>query len=390
MRPDAGSLPLPGAPPVPAARPAAPARLSSVDVVRVLTVALVIAVHVVAQQPGGVALAGGALLTVMHVSREVFFLLTAFVLTYSYRDRAPSRWSAFWRRRYLLVCVPYLLWSAVYFLADGEPLWPAGHALARFSKDLLTGAARYHLYFLLVTMQLYLVFPLLRRLLLATRGHYGWLLAGAAVYQFGFYAAAQRGSALGPLTGWLRDPSPYLPSYLGFVVAGGVAACHAEAFMRWTSDRMRWVFTWCAAVVAVGLAVFFVQVCWLGQSPVVASGVFQPVVVAESVVIAWAFLALGLAWQQRRTPGRRLVRSASDASFGVYLAHPLLVQGLLAVSAATGLTAAAQRLPGPLVTAVAVIVVVPLIYLACWLVVSVGRRTPLSVALAGRTRRGVP
>jgi hypothetical protein len=60
------------------------------------------------------------------------------------------------------------------------------------------------------------------------------------------------------------------------------------------------------------------------------------------------------------------------------------------VSAATGLTAAAQRLPGPLVTAVAVIVVVPLIYLACWLVVSVGRRTPLSVALAGRTRRGVP
>ncbi|NJC71133.1 acyltransferase [Planosporangium thailandense] len=389
-RPD-GRPPSPRcAPAPPAARPAAPAHLAPVDVVRVLTVALVIAVHTVAQQPGGVRLAGGALLTVMHVSREVFFLLTAFVLGYSHRDRAPSRWWKFWRRRYLLVGVPYLVWSAVYFLADGEPLRPAGRALAGFAHDLLTGAARYHLYFLLVSMQMYLVFPVLRRVLAATRRQHGWLLAGAAVYQFGVYAAVQQASALGPLPGWLRDPGPYLPSYLGFVVAGGVAAWHAEEFLRVTGDRTPWILAGCGAVVAAGVAVFFVRACWLGQAPVAASAVFQPVVVAESVGIAWALLALGLAWQRRRAFGRRLVRSASDASFGVYLAHPLLLQGLLAASAATGLATAAGRLPDPVVTAVAVTVVVPLTYLICWLGVAAGRRTPLSLALTGRPRRGVP
>jgi len=245
----------------------APARLGAVDVVRVLTVALVIAVHVTSQQPGGITLSSGALLIVAHVSREVFFLLTAFVLTYSYRDRAPSRWPVFWRRRYLLIGLPYLLWSAVYFVADGEPLRSAGHVLARFSTVLLTGTARYHLYFLLVTMQMYLVFPLLRRLLLATRGRHARLLAGAAVYQVGVYAAVQPGWTLGRLPDGLGDPSMYLPSYLGFVVAGGVAAVHAETLMRWTGARTRWVCAGCAIVVAAGVAAYFVRVGPLGQAP---------------------------------------------------------------------------------------------------------------------------
>ena len=41
-----------------------------------------------------------------------------------------------------------------------------------FLVALVTGTASYHLYFLLVSMQLYLVFPLLRRLLRATAGRH--------------------------------------------------------------------------------------------------------------------------------------------------------------------------------------------------------------------------
>jgi uncharacterized protein (TIGR03382 family) len=361
-----------------------------VDVVRVLTVALVIAVHVVAQQPGGIGLSNGAALTVMHVSREVFFLLTAFVLGYSYRDRAPSRWSVFWRRRYLLVGVPYLVWSAVYFLADGHDLLPAGPALRAFASDVEAGTARYHLYFLLVTMQMYLVFPLLRGLLHRTRRWHGWLLAAAAVYQVGFYTAVQHHLTAGPLTGWLRDPSAFLPSYLGFVIAGGVAAQHTDAFFAWTRARARWIYAGCAVTVAVGVGVFLIQALRLRQAPVAASDVFQPVVVAESVAIAWTFLALGLAWQRRRRPARRLVRAASDASFGVYLAHPLLLQGLLTLSAAAGLSALARRAPGLLVTAVSMVIVVPLLYLTCAVLAEAARRTPVSLPLTGRTRRRAP
>ena len=44
--------------------------------------------------------------------------------------------------------------------------------------------ARYHLYFLLVSMQIYLLFPLIRWVLRKTEGYHRWLLAAAVAYQF--------------------------------------------------------------------------------------------------------------------------------------------------------------------------------------------------------------
>jgi peptidoglycan/LPS O-acetylase OafA/YrhL len=334
------------------------AHLHSIDLVRVLTVGLVIGVHTVSVQPGGTGLTNGALLTVLHVSREVFFLLTAFVLTYSYRDREP-RWPAFWRRRYLLIGVPYLVWSTIYFVAHGN-----GLHLDRLLRQLVTGTAEYHLYFLLVSMQLYLVFPLLRRLLRAATGRHGWLLAGAVAYQIGIYA--------------LAPENGLLSSYLGFVIAGGIAAAHADALFAWTRTRKRLILAGTAPAVAAGVGWFFLQVLVLGRPAPVASAVFQPIVVVESFAIAWTFLALGLAWQDRGTPGRRWVRTAADASFGVYLAHPLVL--LLIVTGGLG---AAARLPGPAVTAISVVVAVPLVYLFCVSAVAGLRRTPLSLPLTG-------
>src|SRR6201999_1653030 len=97
--------------------------LHYIDLVRVLTVALVIAVHVLGQETLPATVTAGALLAVGHVSREVFFLLTAFVLTYTYRGKAPKP-VPFWRKRFLYVGVPYLAWSLIYFLADTPQLNP--------------------------------------------------------------------------------------------------------------------------------------------------------------------------------------------------------------------------------------------------------------------------
>lgn len=377
------------APPAEGSTSSTKPHLDSVDVVRVLTVALVIAVHVVSQQPRGIGLVNGSALIVMHVSRQVFFMVTTFVLVYMYRDR-PPRWSVFWRRRYLLVGVPYLVWSAVYFAADGHRLWPIGPALLGFAHDVATGNARYHLYFLLVTMQVYLVFPLLLGLLRVAGRRHGPLVAVSVAYELAAYAVLEHHASFGVLNGWVDNPGPYLPTYLGFVVIGAVAACHADRLLAWTRARARWIYLGTGLAVAAGVAVLLVQVLLVGQPAWAVSSVFQPVVVIESLAIAWTYLALGLAWQRRGTPRGRLVRVAAEASFGVYLAHPLLLQGLLLLSADTGLSAIAQRAPDALVTAVSVIVVVPLIYLACTVFAELVRRTPLSLPLTGRARRHAP
>ena len=358
--------------------------LHYIDLVRVLTVALVIAVHVLGQEelPGTVT--AGALLAVGHVSREVFFLLTAFVLTYTYRGKAPKP-VPFWRKRFLFVGVPYLAWSLIYFLADTPQLNPIGPALDVFVQTVLHATARYHLYFLLVSMQVYLVFPLIRLLLKATRSYHPILLGLAGFYQIVFYLAVQRNWSIGPLTWLLRQPDAWLTSYAGFVIAGGIAAWHAEELVEWTRARMRWVFTGAIATIGIGLAVYFGEVFIGGQNPLIASDVFQPAVVLESIGVAWLFLALGLRWEDRGRPAGKLIRAGGDASFGIYLAHPLLIQGLFMATSALGLTALARQAPTAGVL-VEMVVFVPLLYLGSGLLAAAFRRTPFSLALAGRAR----
>ncbi|HVV14105.1 acyltransferase [Amycolatopsis sp.] len=363
--------------------------LHYVDLVRVLTVGLVIGMHVLALAPVVPTVQIGALIIVFHVSREVFFLLTAFVLTYSTKGK-KMRWPEFWRRRYLFVVVPYLTWTVLYFFANGGP-----YLGQNFVRQLLTGTARYHLYFLLVSMQIYLVYPLLRAFLRVTRRHHGLLLGFAVSFQLLFSLAVQRNWAPGPLAGWVHAPDALLPSYLGYILAGGIAAWHRERLIAWTRAHVRIAFGACAASIALGIGVYLLQVYAEGLDPLAASIVFEPVVVVESFGVAWAFLAAGLLWAERGRPGEKLVRGGSDASFGIYLVHPLLLQGALLAATWLGWVDYAQTVPNPLVLTVLVLVLLPVLYLASGLVTAAVRRTPLSLALSGRVwarpvRRDVP
>jgi surface polysaccharide O-acyltransferase-like enzyme len=358
--------------------------LHYVDLVRVLTIALVIGTHVLALSPVVATTATGALTIVFHVSREVFFLLTAFVLTYGTSRRKPH-WPAFWRRRFLFVAVPYVTWTVIYFFANGAP-----YRVDYFLQQLLTGSARYHLYFLLVSMQIYLVFPLIRALLQATQRHHGKLLAACAVFQLLFSLYVKQGWPGGVLAGWLQFPDALLPSYLGYILAGAIAGWHREELVAWTRAHYRAVLTGSLGALAVGLAIYFGQVFFAGQAPLVAAFVWQPAVVVESVAVAWAFLALGLRWQDRGLSGRDVVMSTSDASFGVYLIHPLVLQGLLLGAGALGLLDYAQTVPNVLVMIALVVLLLPLTYLVSALFTVAIRRTPVSLALAGRARRRPP
>jgi peptidoglycan/LPS O-acetylase OafA/YrhL len=370
---------------------AAPRRhLHAVDLMRVLTIVLVVAVHTVSQVPVKDTVAAGALTLVFHSSREIFFVVTALVLMYGYGRRAV-RWSDFWRRRYLCVAVPYAAWTLVYMLADGHWRDPAGSFLHTLGADLLTGGAKYQLYFLLVSMQIYLCFPVIRWLIRATRDHHGLLLGACAVFQLALSEAIHdRWSPGGLITAWVHGPDAVLPSYLLYVAAGGVAAWHLDAITTWTLAHRRRILAGAGATVVAAVAVFLVQRLALGQDTGTASAVFQPVVVVDSLALAWTFFAAGVTWVERGMPLRRVVAALSDSSFGIYLAHPLVLMGLTTVAGPLGLLSASPRAPLVLVLVVVVGVVVPLAYGIGALPALLLRRTPLSLAMSGRPHRRSP
>lgn len=362
---------------------ARPGHLHAVDVARVATVVGVIGVHSTSILLPAGDQAAGAVLTVLHTTREVFLLLSAFVLTYSVQGRVTAH-GAFWRRRLALVAVPYLVWSAIYVVADGH-LTGTGTVLGRYARDLLTGGARYHLYFLLLTMQLYVVFPWVVGWLNRRKDLHRRILSVSLGLQLLFTAAVHyRLPAPAPISTWLASPGSWLPSYQLYVVAGMLAALHHEAVFQWLRGHARLVGLATAATAAVGLGSYLIDVHLAGLTPVRASEVFQPAVVLESLTFAAAELTVGL-WIAARASGRRRRRleRGGDLSFGIYLAHPLVLQAI----AATGIGAALASLGGGAAEAVVLLGVVPVIFLATALGVDVLRRTPLSLALTGRAAR---
>jgi surface polysaccharide O-acyltransferase-like enzyme len=355
-------------------------------VARVVTVVGVIAVHSTSiLLPAGDQVAG-AVLTVLHTTREVFVLLSAFVLAYSVRGRITAR-RPFWRRRLALVALPYAVWSAIYLLADGH-LTGAGAVLSRYGRDLLTGGARYHLYFLLLTLQLYLIFPWVLGWLDRHRHLHQHILVASLGGQLLFTAAVHYRLPLPPpFSSWLASPGSWLPSYQLYVVAGALLALHYEAVFGWLRRHSRLVGLGAMAAAAAGLGSYLIDVHVMGLTALRASEVFQPVVVLESLAFAAAELTAGL-WIAARAdqPRRHRLERGGDLSFGIYLAHPLVLQAV----AATGVSTVLAGLGGSMGEAIVLLAVVPLIFLVTGLGVDLLRRTPASLALTGRPTRTIP
>jgi peptidoglycan/LPS O-acetylase OafA/YrhL len=369
------------------------------DLIRLVIMVFVVGVHTLAFCGGQVTVALGAVSTVFHTSRELFLLLTALVLTYNYGQRERLDWLRFWRRRYWLVLPAYLTWSAIYYAADGSGRGPFP---AAFLHDLLIAGARYHLYFLLVSMQIYLLFPVLRWVLRKTEGYHRWLFAAAVVYQLWLTCALHyqlTRPATGPFAQWLNGAGQgiWVDSYVLYVVAGAIAGWHFERICAFTRRHLGTVgrITLVAAVgVVAGIAAFLTEIYGFGATPADASAVFQPVVVLEALAFGWALLGGGLLWSDRGAPHRKFCAAGSASSFGIYLAHPLVLQGLIAVAGASflgsggGLLGAVRRAPDGLEVVVLLGVAVPIVYGAAWIIAAAARRTPLSLMLTGREYAG--
>ena len=356
----------------------------------------VVSVHTLAFAGGKVTMSIGAVTTVFHTSRELFLLLTALVLSYNYGRRDNLRSGKFWWRRFYLVLPAYLSWSAVYYAADGR-------ARGAFLPDLLNAGARYHLYFLLVSMQIYLLFPLIRWLAKKTERYHAQVFGLALGYQVWLTIALHYKVWRGPSTGLLAqflggaETGNWITTYVFYVVAGTLAGWHFETLCAVTRRQLRtgWRVAAVAAVaVAAGIGVFLIETEVYGATPANASAVFQPVVVFESLAFGWALLGFGLLWAGRGAPGRKFAAAGSASSFGIYLAHPLVLQVLLLLAGASflgaggGLIGDLHRMPhSSLELIILLFVAVPLIYAVSWLIASALRRTPLSLPLTGREWR---
>jgi len=143
-------------------------RLREFDLIRGIAALSVIAIHVTAGFVT-VSAAGYGWNQAMRYAVPLFILLSGFLLYYLDLGRKPLTYSQFIRRRLKKIMAPYVLWTLLYVGYSGRLHWSSWAAsggeepLRLMAKHLLMGTGYVHLYFLLIMLQLYLLYPLLRR-----------------------------------------------------------------------------------------------------------------------------------------------------------------------------------------------------------------------------------
>ncbi|MCL8207351.1 MAG: acyltransferase [Actinomycetia bacterium] len=357
--------------------------VAAIDLVRTLTILGVVSVHSTWFTNDSQNFSANAVMDVLHFTREVFLFMTAFVLFYNYYDR-PLDLRRFWPRRFKLVAFPYVIWSIFYLVYGGALRQGLGPFLATLGHALLTGTAWFHLYYLLVTMQIYLAFPLLLWLVRRTEGHHRTLLVVAGVFDLVLFGVYQYWA--GPLAAWLPGWLRWVVSLRGqvfftyefFLVLGALAAVHYRAVAAWVAAHGRLVALLFVGSLVAMWAAFAVGVLVFHQSVAFASGVLQPLMVPYAAAVIGGLFWLGLKWAERRARwprGSALVSLVADLSFGIYLVHPWFLQQI-----ATYLVPQVGALTRLVVTPATVLLTFAVATLAVRLIAA----TPLSVYLIGR------
>jgi peptidoglycan/LPS O-acetylase OafA/YrhL len=342
--------------------------IREIDLVRALTVLGVISVHTTWFTTVGRAFWPSLVMDALHYTREVFLFMTTFVLFYTYYDRKIA-WGSWWLRRFKLVGIPYVVWSAAYLVYGGHLAGGLLPYLRTLGMDLLTGVAWFHLYYLLVTLQIYLVFPVLLYVVRRFEGRHALLLAGAFLVEVAIMTLAEYDPGIGHGAGVLGTlwnyRGQFFFTYEFYLVLGAVAAIHLETLYRVVWTHWRAIVAGLLASLAGLVGLFLLAVDTHAMTPYLAAGVLQPFMVPYALSVILACYALGVRWSRHFDRFPRLsplIVLAAELSFGVYLFHPMILQELttyvvpwfgstsrlivtpLTVAAVYGLTLVAVRL----------------------------------------------
>ena len=370
------------------------AYLHHVDLIRATTFSLVIFVHcLTATTDEWDSVPVNSTTLLLHFTRNMFFALSGFVLMYQNFERVDFRSVDFWRRRMKLVIFPFVIWSFVYWAV--EDMWAHGRtgdipgSLGEFWDLLKWGLSGFHMYFLFVMLQVYLLFPLVLWLVRRTRGRHLALLAVSAAVQWACFAVITHWQPPASIAGvWWHYYATFVP-YQFFVFAGAVTAVHLDDIRLWLQGKGWWLFSALAVTGLFALGNFWWRVWGDDQRAIDASAAFQPTLFPFLVAAVACLYAIGQHWadHHRRSTPRfdRMVKYASNRSFSVFLVHALLIFFIL-YPQRNNVAWVVDVLGAPWAT-----IVVYLGTLAgSLLVVEALRRMPGSAYLTGRPRLPMP
>jgi probable poly-beta-1,6-N-acetyl-D-glucosamine export protein len=313
------------------------------DPLRAVTAFSVVAVHVLSftiylnYSDIGVQIQN-AIVVALHFTREVFIFVTAFALVYVYYGK-PFALKQFWSKRSIGTLLPYCIWSVLYVWINAPGQSPGTFARTAI-VDILTGNASYQLYYILLTLQFYIILPLFLLFLKRVAQHPWKVLAVSFVIEvvllYADYHWLQQGTlaSSGFWQVFAQYQNRFVLIYQFYFVLGGLTALYFQQVRSYLL-RYGWIVAFGLLAAIAALWLHFVLQIRVYREPIgYATSVLQPVMVFYSLAVILFTFWLACRWACRkvqggRPRGYRFWHVLSDASFGVYLVHALILTAIL-------------------------------------------------------------
>ncbi|MGF9821872.1 acyltransferase [Brevibacillus agri] len=329
-------------------------RIAELDLIRAFAFLAVVYQHVIGvfiREKGlseQAAIVYGMLFHLLKFAVPAFIFITGLVLFYNYYEKV--NYFSFMRKRVTEILVPYGIWSAIYLAVQTKPLGEGNAFLWTIAKKLVTGTASYHLWFVVMIFQFYLLYPLWQKLfrflhrlvtgrlrLLAVGAVAGGVYAGLMWFS-ARYIPAHPGEFAG---GWLeayfikyRDRNSFY--YFFYFLLGGVAAVALPAFRD--SLRKRWPLiaaAFCLLYAWIGYELFRDSNSGTINLNVATS--LKPSMFLYTVASLLGVYGLALWLGKKKAAWTHWLGLVGKYSYGAYLMHALILTYLMKGLRAIGL-----------------------------------------------------
>jgi peptidoglycan/LPS O-acetylase OafA/YrhL len=299
-------------------------KLVELDIVRAFAILAVLVIHGTSEATVEIPIGSGSQVLYLAINKlsnfavPVFIFLSGLVLFYRYIDDWSGKQAVtFYLKRVKQILIPYLLWSVFYYVYNQWIYDPANfHWDWQEFLDLLPWSdASYHLYFIIIIVQFYLVFPLLISLCRAWKGFMNSLVVvgiaiQAAAYYYEHWVTPFNHSASLCLT------------YFSLFTLGGFIGVHYQAFTAYIHKHIGWVLPLSVLLGLSFMAMFVLE----ETSDIRFAGVWYTLIFNLYPM----FAVVSLIWIARKllqhaARASKALISLGAASFGIYLMHPALL-----------------------------------------------------------------
>jgi len=292
-----------------------------IDLLRVVAIFQVILIHVSfpilfkSELPQSYLLAANFYEAFSRAGVPIFFMISGYLLL----GRKESTID-FLRKRFIRVGIPALVWTVTYLIWQQEAYRDGSMGLFRIGlsmvKAIFGGHIEIHLWFIYVLLGLYLIIPILRVLVSASPDILKyflvlWLIANP------FF------SLLGRLSGETVDQSLRLllvEGYAGYMIIGYMLG-------QWSLSKRSAAIS-AVLFIASAFAIFTGTNYLTAQSGSLDSFLYNylgfPIIIMSASMFLF-FKWLGNLFDQRNT---LFVRRVADTTFGIYLIHIFVIDGL--------------------------------------------------------------